>query len=182
MSRVSPSRLLMALLAAAFMAPQGAAAQDTEAMITSAVSAGPESISADATVMDWSMNVIREGTNGWTCLPDDPNAEGNSPWCVDGAWMNFVEALTSGGEPSYEGMGFAYMLQGDQPICNTDPTADEEACAEGDWVTGVGAHLMVLVSDLSMLEGLSTDHMNGGPWVMFPGSPFAHLMVPVESR
>lgn len=182
MSRLSPSSILMVLLAAAFMTPQTATAQDAEAMIASAVSAGPESISAEATVMDWSMNVLREGTNGWTCLPDDPNAEGNSPWCVDGAWVNFIEALGSGSEPSYEGVGFAYMLQGDQPICNSDFFAAEDACAEGDWVTDVGAHMMILVSDASMLEGISTDHANGGPWVMFAGTPFVHLMVPVESR
>jgi hypothetical protein len=171
-------------LAGVLMAAVPAAAQDmdTEAMIASAVSAGPASISADATVMDWSMNVLREGSNGWTCLPDDPNAEGNSPWCVDAAWMNFLEALVSGGEPSYQGMGVAYMLQGDQPICNSDFFASMEECPEGDWVTGLGAHMMLLVSDASMLDGMSTDHMNGGPWVMFPGTPFAHVMVPIENR
>ena len=35
-----------------------------------AMSAGPASISADATVLDWELNVLREGSNEWTCLPD----------------------------------------------------------------------------------------------------------------
>jgi hypothetical protein len=49
-------------------------------------------------------------------------------------------------------------------------------------VTGLGAHLMMLIPDLSMLEGMSTDHRNGGPWVMWPDTPYAHLMIPIDSR
>lgn len=175
-------RFSLVALIPALLIPGVAQAQEAEAMIASATSAGPASISADARVIDWSMNELRAGTNGWTCLPDDPNAEGNAPWCVDDAWMNFIGALTSGSEPTYEGVGIAYMLQGDSPICNSDFFASEEECAEGDWVTDLGAHMMMLVSDQSMLEGMSTDHMNGGPWVMFPGTSFAHVMIPVESR
>jgi hypothetical protein len=60
--------------------------------IASAMSAAPESISADAQLMDWDFNVIREGSNGWTCLPDRPDTDGNDPWCVDDAWINFLKA------------------------------------------------------------------------------------------
>lgn len=182
MSTVSIRNALTVVLAAALLVPQSAFSQDAEAMIASAVSAGPASISADATVVDWSMNVLREGSNGWTCLPDDPNAEGNAPWCVDAAWMNFIQALMSGTEPSFEGVGTAYMLQGDSPICNTDISLSEEECPEGQWVADLRGHMMMIVSDNSLLEGISTDHMNGGPWVMFPDGPYAHIMIPIESR
>jgi hypothetical protein len=40
---------------------------------------------------------------------------------------------------------------------------------------------MVIVPDLEMLEGVSTDPYNGGPWIMWPGTPYAHLMIPIES-
>jgi len=41
---------------------------------------------------------------------------------------------------------------------------------------------MMLIPELSYLESVSTDHLNGGPWVMWPDTPYAHLMIPVASR
>ncbi|MDT8436655.1 MAG: hypothetical protein RRA92_07850 [Gemmatimonadota bacterium] len=172
-------RTLSAAAAALFLLTSGALAQD--ARIASAMSAGPASISDDATIMDWEMNVLREGTNGWTCLPDRPDTEGDDPWCVNDPWLNFLHAYMNGEDPSYDALGIAYMLQGDSPVSNSDPFATEPTGPE-DWVTGLGAHLMLLVPDRSLLDGISTDHRNGGPWVMWPGTPYAHLMIPVESR
>ena len=174
--RWSLPALLMALLI-----PAVAHAQDSEAMIASAVSAAPATISDDARVIDWGMNELRAGTNGWTCLPDDESSLGNSPWCVNGPWLNFLHALMNGEEPTYDEIGVAYMLQGDSPICNTDPAMNEEDCGD-DWVTDLGAHMMMLMPDLSTLEGITADHMNGGPWIMWPGTAYAHLMIPIDSR
>jgi len=63
-----------------------------EEVIRSAVSAGPASITDDAAVIDWSMNDVRAGTNGWTCLPDRAETEGNDPWCIDEPWLDFLHA------------------------------------------------------------------------------------------
>ncbi len=52
-------------------------------LIKSAQSAAPPSISDKATIMDWDNNVLREGANGWTCLPDRKDTPGNDPWCVN---------------------------------------------------------------------------------------------------
>lgn len=163
--------------------PTAGSGQDMskEAMIKSAVSAGPSSISDDAAVMDWAMNELRPGTNGWTCLPDRPDTEDTDPWCVDGPWLNFLNAYVTQTEPTYTEIGFAYMLMGDAPVSNSDPYATAPTTPE-DWVTEVGAHLMILVPDHALLENVSTDHMNGGPWVMWPNTPYAHLMVPVAPR
>ena len=30
------------------------------------------SVTDNAKIMDWSGNVLREGSNGWTCLPTPP--------------------------------------------------------------------------------------------------------------
>ena len=65
--------------------PAWTAAQDT---VANARSAAPASISADATIMDWDLNVVQEGSNEWTCLPDRPTTPGNDPWCVTDAWLN----------------------------------------------------------------------------------------------
>ena len=52
-------RTSVAAFAALLFLTSTAIAQDK--VIKSAMSAGPPSISADATIMDWEMNVVREG-------------------------------------------------------------------------------------------------------------------------
>lgn len=153
-----------------------------EDKIKSAMSAGPDSVSALATVMDWDKTIHRKGTNGWTCLPDRPDTEANDPWCIDENWLDFLNAYMNKEKPTYTGVGIAYMLKGDAPVSNTEPYATEPTGKENDWVTGVGGHLMILVSDKDLLKEISTDHMNGGPWIMWPDTPYAHIMIPVESR
>jgi hypothetical protein len=172
-------RTSFAALAALLLFTSTAMAQDK--VIKSAMSAGPSSISADATIMDWEMNVVREGTNEWTCLPDRPDTKGSDPWCITGPWMSFLQAYVTQTEPSYDEIGIAYMLMGDSPVSNSDPYATEPTGPE-DWVTDVGAHIMLLVPDKSALKGLSSDHRNGGPWVMWGDTPYAHVMIPVASR
>lgn len=93
------------------LAPQASlSGQDHEATIRSATSAGPASISADAAVLDWTLTGIRPGTNGWTCLPDRADTEGNDPWCVNEPWLDFLDAYVNQTEPTYDEIGFAYML------------------------------------------------------------------------
>ena len=177
------SRLTLSLLVTVAVLPSAASAQDVdpEVLIRSALSAGPASITTDAAVMDWDLNEVRAGTNGWTCLPDRANTDGNDPWCVNAPWLNFLRAYVGQTEPTYTEVGFAYMLMGDSPVSNSDPYATE-ATTDDDWVTDLGAHLMMLLPDRSDLEGISTDHRNGGPWIMWPDTPYAHLMIPVVAR
>jgi hypothetical protein len=174
-------RLILALLAIGLLIPAQAGAQDLQDVIKSAMSAAPASISGAAEIRDWEMNVLREGTNGWTCLPDRADTPGVDPWCVTESWLNFLGAYMNKTEPTYKEIGFAYMLMGDTPVSNSDPYATEPTGPE-DWVTDLGPHLMLLVPDPKMLEGISTDHLNGGPWIMWPNTPYAHIMIPLESR
>ncbi len=167
------------LLAVALALPSSLTAQDD--VILSAMSAGPLSISYAASVMTWGdWTVVREGSNGWTCLPDRSDTPGNDPWCVDETWLGFIHALFSGTEPNYTTFGTAYMLMGDTEVSNTDPAATEKT-TDADWVEGLGAHLMMLVPDKNALRNISTDPYNGGPWVMWPDTPYAHVMIPIAS-
>ena len=149
-----------------------------EGEIESALSAGPASLTENATIMRWNGDVLREGTNSWTCLPDMPDNGGVDPWCIDGSWQNLLESLMGGSEPTYDKVGIAYMLAGDAPISNITPAGKPE---DGDWVEGVKAHLMILVPDHGMFDNISTDPNNGGPWIMWSGTPYAHIMVPIDS-
>lgn len=148
--------------------------------IASAESAGPASISKNATIKDWNMKVLRKGTNGWTCLPDNPDTPGKDPWCMNDPWLNLLDALTNKKDPTYTQTGVAYMLQGDTAVSNTDPFATKPKPGD-DWVDGLKAHMMFLLPDRSQLKNFPTDSKSGGPWVMWPDTPYAHLMVPIDS-
>ena len=145
----------------------------------SAMSAAPSSLSNHATIMKWNGTVLREGKPGnvWTCLPDIPNNGGIDPWCVDQSWQNMLAALTAGEKPTYDKIGIAYMLMGDGEVSNITPSGTKE---QGQWVAGLKAHLMLLVPDHSMFDYLPTEP-DGGPWIMWKGTPYAHVMIPIDS-
>jgi hypothetical protein len=150
----------------------------TEDKITSATSAAPSSISNKATVMDWDDTILRKGTNRWTCLPDRPDTPGNDPMCLDGQWLKWAEGFKNKTKPVYSQVGIGYMLQGDTPVSNSDPFATAPTGSE-DWVEDPGPHLMLLVPDEKLMKNIPTDHRNGGPWVMWRDTPYAHIMVPL---
>lgn len=186
-------RLATAVLATvpALLLAGGASAQsgtDADEMIRSASSAAPLSVTEDATIVDRTMppsdgaepTVLREGSNGWVCMPDNPDVPGDSPACLDGPWRDFLGALVAGEEPpAGETLGVGYMLRGDFPVSNLDPSATEPA-SDNEWIPDSGPHVMLLVPDRSLLEGLPTSPGDGA-WVMWADTPYAHVMVPVPA-
>jgi hypothetical protein len=95
------------------------------------------------------------------------------------SWHNFRDALKNKKKPTVTQVGIAYMLQGDRPASNTDPYATEPKPGD-DWVEKLGAHIMILVPDVEALKGVPTDSRHGGPWIMWAGTPYAHLMIPID--
>ena len=176
-------------LAMAFLLPEPVFGQedhgaqvDTAAMIASALSAAPEAISAAATVTDHSGNVLRPGTNGFTCLPDDPEIPGNGPFCLDAGWHAWFGAwLSQEDPPGVDRPAFIYALQGGWPTSNIDPYA-QGPTEDNQWLGITYPHIAMLAPDLSMLEGISSDPDNGGPWVMWKDTPYAHLMIPAARK
>jgi hypothetical protein len=79
-------------------------------------------------------------------------------------------------DPQIKTVGIGYMLLGDKGASNTDPFATGPT-ADNHWVVSP-AHVMVLTPDSRQLDGLPTEPTNGGPWVMWKGTPYAHIMVP----
>ena len=91
------SRCVQALLTllVSFMFSSIAMAGDESAAtkIARAASAAPASISADATIVDVDGTVLREGSNGWTCLPGIPLIPGDDhPMCNDATWTAWLAA------------------------------------------------------------------------------------------
>jgi hypothetical protein len=190
MRRLIPILLAAALVPAAAIAqnpPMQRAAQPgaAAAKIAGAMSAAPASVSAQATIMDWPATpnaqpvMLRQGTNGWVCFPDMPATQGDDPMCVDQQWQNWAQAYMSHGTPQTARVGIGYMITGSGEGSNTDPYATQRT-ADNEWGTDP-PHIMVLVPDAHALDGMPTDRASGGPWVMWRGTPYVHLMVPVAA-
>jgi hypothetical protein len=150
------------------------------ALIEEALSAAPPGLAEGATVMDWAGNTLKKGDNGWTCMPTAPHLEGTAPMCNDAVWMEWADAYLNKKDYAGGKFGVSYMLAGDEGASNIDPYA-EGPTEDNQWVKE-GPHLMILVSDPAQLEGMSTDPWNGGPYVMWKGTPYAHIMVPVSTE
>lgn len=183
---VRAGALIMAVtvaLSPSLVLGEGGARRDVvrqAAELAGAERAAPSSLSKNATIMSRDGQVVRKGSNGWTCLPDNPGTPGTDSICMNEPWLNFMDALKNQKNPTYTQVGIAYMLQGDRLVSNTDPYTTEPRSGD-DWVGGLGAHIMVLVPDTEMLKNVPTDSKNGGPWVMWADTPYAHLMIPIES-
>ena len=156
---------------------------DAAAKIDNAMSAAPASIADNATILDNELDadgkfvVLREGSNGWYCVPDVPSTPGNDPSCNDQTWLDWTYAFFAGEEPNVTVPGLAYMLQGGSDASNTDPFATEPAAGE-EWMTSP-PHIMVLLPEELDQTVFSTDHHSGVPWIMWPGTPYEHIMMPV---
>jgi hypothetical protein len=162
-------------VAGTVMGPVKPPSTDAE-LLASARSAAPESISKDATVMTWDMRGLHVGSNGWTCVPDGPSP-GVDPMCMDKNGTDWMMALMHGAKPDTSKMGFGYMLMGGSDASNTDPTAT--APKDGKWIE-TGPHVMILnIGDRFAGYPTSADDPSK-PYVMWSGTPFAHLMMPVK--
>jgi len=175
--------MLTAGVFAISLAPAQLARADDAEMIKNAESAAPAAVGAGAAVYapqaDGSMKTLREGTNGFWCLPNDPNTPGNDPMCGDANSMEWAMAWMSKKDPPKGKVGMIYMLAGGSDASNTDPfaTAPTEA---NNWVT-TGRHVMIM-NAVDMMAGYPTDAKpdTSKPYVMWAGTPYQHLMVPVE--
>jgi|SRR5215210_1625399 len=164
----------------------GSDGSEADAKIKSALSAGPEEIAEDATVVDYPPKAgqplveLRKGTNEWTCFPDWEVSPGEDPQCLDEMWMRWFEAFSAGTEPNTTAPGMAYMLQGGSDADNTDPGALKPPEGE-EWVSSP-PHVMLIVPGELGGGPAAADRHSGGPWVMYAGTPYEHLMAPVEGE
>src|SRR4051812_19102996 len=177
------SNLRLLPVAAATVALSAASSAQQADPIASAQSAAPAAVSSNATIVSFdakgAMTTLRKGSNGWTCMPDAPDTPGTDPMCFDANAGKWVAAWVAHKPPPADTVGVMYMLEGGTDASNTDPYA-KQPTADNDWVK-TGPHIMV-VGSKEILAG----HPSGGkpdtsvPYVMWAGTPYAHLMVPVK--
>jgi hypothetical protein len=150
-----------------------------EQLIKLARSAAPASVSKNATIMipgeDGKMVEAVKGTNGFTCLPDIDGMSVPDPICADAASMQWINDLMSGApKPSNTVPGVSYMAKGGwyfekdgKILMKNEPGA--EAKQEPP-------HWMVFWP-FEGSAGLPTYPDAFGTYIMWEGTPYAHLMV-----
>jgi len=153
-----------------------------EQIISSATSAAPAKVAKAVTVVamdaDGKMRTVRKGTNGFTCMADNPATPGPDPMCMDVNASKWVEAMVGHKPPPDNMPGVMYMLEGGTDASNTDPYATKPT-ADNDWVK-TGAHIMIVGSkDVLVGHPAGAKPDTSVPYVMWAGTPYAHLMVPV---
>jgi hypothetical protein len=156
----------------------GHAVVSDEQLMENLKGSAPAAILENATIMnmgaDGKMKVIKEGTNGWTCL--DPGGE---PMCADGAAMKWMGAYMEKKTPPKE-LGFVYMMKGDQGVSNTDPYAKKET-PDNNWIK-TGPHVMILgdIGEMAKTYPNTPKADPTKPYVMWPNTPYQHLMLPLD--
>ncbi len=118
---------------------------------------------------------VRAGTNGFTCsvIPDGSNA----PLCGDkNAWPWFAAAFTGQPKPPNTEPGISYMMQGGvhYETANGDIVMEKAATTKD---VKEPPHWMLTWPIDPAATGLPTKPNAGGVYVMFAGTPYAHLMV-----
>lgn len=155
-----------------------ALSDDKAATIASAESAGPKSVTANATIKAADGTVLRKGTNNYTCYPQQ---ESIGPMCNEPVWDGLISAMMNKQDYSPDKFSVSYMLAGEGTalgVSNSDPYASDPNMAH-DWVKE-GPHLMIVVSDKSILEGLSRNPEDP-VYVMWGDTPYAHIMVKIAA-
>ena len=148
-----------------------------DSVIASAESAAPASVTANATIKAADGTVLREGSNSYTCYPQQ---EIIGPMCNESIWDALIGAMLNKQEFDPDQFSVSYMLAGEGTaigVSNSDPYASDPSSSD-DWVKE-GPHLMIVVPEPAMLEGMSRNPEDP-VYVMWGDTPYAHIMVKVS--
>jgi hypothetical protein len=154
-----------------------ARAEDTtQEKIARAMSAGPDNISKSARIIDKDEQgkkvILREGSNGFTCMPGNPNVIGDPPMCADAASMQWASDFSAHKpKPTNSVPGITYMLAGATQRSDSDPYDKTSPPIT------VGPHWMIIWPFDPKASGLPTTHRDTGAYIMWAGSPYAHVHV-----
>jgi hypothetical protein len=152
------------------------AGETTQTKIARAMSAGPASIATSARIVDTDghggMVVLREGNNGFTCMPGNLRVVGDPPMCSDAAAMQWsADFKAHKPKPTNTQPGIVYMLAGATQRSDTDPHDTTSPAI------AIGPHWMIMWPFDPKATGLPATHKPTGAYIMWAGSPYAHLHV-----
>ena len=147
-----------------------------KAKIRRALLSGPDSITREATIAEMDaqgkMTVLRPGANQWVCVPGNENIIGQADMCADPMGMRWMlDLMARKPKPSNTEPGLIYMLNGALQHSYTDPF-DRTSPA-----IPIGPHWMIMWPFDPKTTGLPTTHKPTGAYIMWAGSPYAHLHI-----
>jgi hypothetical protein len=150
--------------------------ETTQEKIARAMSAGPDNISKSARIIDKDEQgnkvVLREGSNGFTCMPGNPNVIGDPPMCADAASMQWASDFSAHKpKPTNIVPGITYMLAGATQRSDSDPYDQTSPPIT------VGPHWMIMWPFDPKATGLPIHHRDTSAYIMWAGSPYAHVHV-----
>lgn len=151
------------------------------AYIAKVKTAAPASVVNNATITmpqpDGSSRTVQTGSNGFTCFIGNDG----TPECDDENAMEWRKALMAKQAPPNK-IGFIFMLDGDTGTSNHHSA---ERHTHRHWVQ-TGPHVMIVGGAVrEMLSAYPRDldvKDPTQPYVMFPGKPNEHLMIPVHAE
>jgi len=151
-----------------------------EEQIKLALSAAPTSIAKEAGVMflgeDGKLMEVKKSANGFNCLPALENDPEPDPICFDAAVGQFIESFLSKAEkPSNTVPGVAYMAHGGYHWERDGKVLMEKE--PGAKRVKEPPHWMIMWPFKSEDTKLPNRPNPSGAWVMFDGTPYAHLMI-----
>jgi hypothetical protein len=116
---------------------------------------------------------VRAGSNGFTC---SVTSDTHAPYCGDkNAWAWFVAGGTRQPKPPNTEPGISYMMQGG---VHYETPSGESVMEKGANTKDVKApHWMLMWPVDPAASGLPTKPNPSGVYIMFAGTPYAHLMI-----
>ncbi len=166
-----------------------------EEQIAQALAAAPEDLAEGARVLgyatDGAVVELRPGTNDFICLASNPANERFSSSCYHASLEPY---FARGRELSAEGLSTEerYEVRYGEMEAGTLPMPVMSAAQyvlDGVWdsetatATGSVRWVIYIPGATSESTGLSPAPVPGGPWIMAPGTPGAHIMiVPPQER
>jgi hypothetical protein len=165
--------------AAEWKPPTAEVPKDDAAYIEKAKTAAPPPVADNAAIVrtppEGLSKVVQTGTNGFTCFVGDDG----TPECDDQNAMEWRKAMWAKQTPPNK-IGFIFMLAGDPGTNNHDSSASGKT---EHWVV-TGPHVMLVGgATREMLSQYPRDPKvkeSQAPFIMFPGKPNEHLMIPVH--
>lgn len=144
-----------------------------------ALSGAPSHIAKDAGVMiyaaDGKLTEVKKSGNGFTCIPTVMNLPEPDPMCMDAAvhqWM--TDLINQAPKPTNAVPGIAYMARGGS---HYEKDGTVVMSGEGAKIVSEPPHWMVMWPFDAQTTKLPTKPNPSGVYIMFAGTPYAHLMV-----
>jgi hypothetical protein len=163
----------------------------TEQQITGAVSPLPEDLRDGAAVLGYRggrLVSLRAGDNTMICLADDPSVTGFHAACYHEDLEPFMargRALRAEGHqrPAIDSVREAEIEAGtlampSEPRALYSLSSDQEYDpASGVPTDASGLNVIYMPYATEQSTGISTTPAGDRPWLMFPGKPWAHVMI-----